>query len=91
MLIGLGLMLGVFYFVIVRGNRKQERKRKDLLGNLGKNDKVMTIGGIVGRVVTVRENEVVLKVDESTNTKMTFSKKAIQQVMTDDDAIDPLR
>ena len=85
MLIGLGLMIGVFYFVMIRGNRKQQKQRQDLLANLSKNDKVMTIGGIVGTVVNVKDNEVVVKVDESNNTKMTFLKKAIQQVITDTD------
>ncbi len=85
MLIGLGLMVAVFYFVLIRGNRKQQKQRQNLLANLSKNDKVMTIGGIVGTVVNVKENEVVVKVDESNNTKMTFLKKAIQQVITDTD------
>ena len=85
MMIGLALMIGVFYFVLMRGNRKQQRERTDLLSNLSKNDKVMTIGGIIGTVVQVRDNEVVLKVDESNNTKMTFIKKSIQQVIREDD------
>jgi preprotein translocase subunit YajC len=83
--IGLILMIGVFYFVLMRGNRKQQKERRNLLDNLKKNDRVMTIGGVVGTVVSVREHEVVVKVDESTNTKMTFIKKAIQQVITDGD------
>jgi len=85
LLIGLGLMIGVFYFVLIRGNRKQQKSRKQLIENLSKNDKVMTIGGILGTVVSVRESEVVVKVDESNNTKMIFLKKAIQQVITEGD------
>ena len=85
LLIGLGLMIGVFYFVLIRGNRKQQKQRRTLIDNLSKNDRVMTIGGILGTVVSVRENEVVVKVDESSNTKMTFLKKAIQQVLTEGD------
>lgn len=86
MLLTLALPLGVFYFVLSRNNRKQKRERTGFLESLAKNDKVMTVGGIVGTVVTVREKEVVLKVDESTNTKMTFMKTAIQQVMGDGSA-----
>ncbi len=85
MLIGLGLMIAVFYFVLIRGNRRQQKERSSMLDNLSKNDKVMTIGGIMGTVVQVREHEVVIKVDESSNTKMTFMKKAIQQVIKEGD------
>jgi preprotein translocase YajC subunit len=46
---------------------------------------VVTIGGIVGTVVATRDDEVVLKVDESTNTKMTFVRKAIQRVLPESD------
>ena len=42
---------------------------------------MMTIGGILGTVVNVKDNEVVLKVDEATNTRMTFLKRSIQQVV----------
>jgi len=45
---------------------------------------VLTIGGVVGTVVSVKDDQVVVKVDESTNTKMTFLKSAIQRVVTDD-------
>jgi preprotein translocase subunit YajC len=81
MLIGLVLFFAVFMVLSGRARRKEQHERQRLLDNLSKNDRVMTIGGIVGTVVQVRENEVVVKVDETTNTKMTFIKKAIQQVL----------
>ncbi len=81
MMIGLILMIVVFYFVLFRGNRKQQQEKKNLLNNLAKNDKIMTIGGIIGTIVSVKDNEVVVRVDESNNTKMTFLKSSIQQVM----------
>jgi preprotein translocase subunit YajC len=45
---------------------------------------VQTIGGIIGTVVESRENEVVLKVDETSNTKIKFSRNAIHRVLTDE-------
>lgn len=80
-LIGIMLFFMVFMIMSQRGKKKEQRERKNLLDNLTKNDRVMTIGGILGTVVTVREHEVVLKVDESSNTKVTFLKKSIQQVL----------
>ena len=84
-LIGLVLMIAVFYIVLLRGNKKQQRERQNMLSNLKKNDRVMTIGGVIGKVYSVEEHEVVLRVDESTNTKITFIRKAIQQVLPEGD------
>ncbi|MFQ5492147.1 MAG: preprotein translocase subunit YajC [Phycisphaerae bacterium] len=82
--IGLILMIGVFYFVLFRGNPKSKKKRAEMFDNLAKNDKVMTIGGVIGTVVAIKDKEIVVKVDETTNTKMTFLKSAIQSVVQDD-------
>ena len=82
--IGLMLAMGVFFFVTTRGQRREKKRRQEMLDGMSKNDRVMTIGGIVGTIVAVKEKEVVVKVDESTNTKMTFSKRAIQQLIDDD-------
>ncbi|HRX86675.1 MAG TPA: preprotein translocase subunit YajC [Phycisphaerae bacterium] len=87
LLIGLAFFFGIFYFVLMRGQRKQQKERKSLIDNLAKNDRVLTIGGIVGTVATVRDNEVVIKVDESSNVKMTFLKTAIQRVITETDPL----
>ena len=78
------LPLGVFAMIIWRAQRRERQKTSDMLGNIKKNDRVMTIGGVIGTVVAVKENEIVIKVDESTNTRMTFIKRAIQQVLTKD-------
>lgn len=84
-----GVMVALMVFMWVMNSKKQKREqqqRADMLGKLGKNDRVLTIGGIIGTVVSVKDTEVVLKVDESTNTKMTFARRAIQQVLVGDEA-----
>lgn len=77
-------MGGIIYFLMIRPQSKERKKREEMLGQLKKNDKVNTIGGIVGTVWSVNEDkgEVTLKVDESSNTKITFLKAAIQRVIT---------
>jgi preprotein translocase subunit YajC len=60
-----------------------------MYARLAKNDRVLTIGGVVGTIVSVKEDQVVVKVDESTNTKMTFLKSAIQRIMSDDQPMSP--
>ena len=75
------LALGVFYFFLFRGQKKERQKVQDMLGNLKRNDRVQTVGGVLGTVVDVRETEVVLKVDEANNVKMRFSRGAIKEVL----------
>jgi len=76
-----------FMFLTSRSQKKREqREREALFSRMGKNDRVLTVGGIIGTIVSVKDNEVVLKVDESTNTKMTFLKSAIQRVLSDEPA-----
>ncbi len=84
--IGMLLFLGVYMFMMFRNSKREQQKKKDLLAGIKKNDRVMTIGGIIGTVVAVRDNEVVLKVDETTNTKMTFRRGAVQQKLADDES-----
>lgn len=79
------LIIVVFWVLIMGGQRREKKKRKQMLEQLKKNDKVVTIGGILGTVVEIRDNEVVLKVDESSNTRMRFSRSAIQGVVGQED------
>jgi preprotein translocase subunit YajC len=77
-------MVALFYF-LNRGQRKQEKKRKDMINEMRKGDRVMTIGGLIARVVSIEADEVVLKIDESANVKATYSKKSIQEVLDRDE------
>jgi len=63
-----------------RSRKKQEAKRKQMLSELKKGDKVTSIGGIVGTVIEVREDELVIKVDETNNTRMRFARWAVRGV-----------
>ena len=83
-LILLGFLVLMFIMTSF-SSRKEKRKRQELLDALKKNDRVVTIGGIIGTVVEVKPNEITLKVDESSNTRMRFSRTAIQNVVGDDD------
>jgi preprotein translocase subunit YajC len=76
------LAFGVFYFLIFRGQRKDKKHHAEMLANLKRNDRVQTIGGVLGTVVEAREHEVILKVDESSNTKMRFNRAAIKEVLS---------
>ncbi len=62
--------------------RKQKKERKKLEQSLEKNDRVLTIGGIYGTIVDIKDEEVTLKVDESNNTKIKVTRSAIGRNLT---------
>jgi preprotein translocase subunit YajC len=78
----LGLL--VLYFFVFRSKRGEEKKRQQMLDTLKRGDRVQTIGGILGTVLEAKDNEVVVKVDESTNTKMRFTRSAIHRVIQEE-------
>ena len=69
-LIPIALMFVLMYLILFRGPQKQKQQRKQMMQSLKKNDKVQTIGGIIGTVVDIKDDEITLKVDESNNTKI---------------------
>ena len=75
--------------VMILPVKKQAKKRREMMAGMSKNDRVLTRGGIIGVVVEVRETEVIVKVDESNNTRLHFAKPAIQHVFADKDDINP--
>jgi len=65
----------------VMSGRKEKKKKAAMMANLAKNAKVQTVGGIIGTVVELKNDEVVLKVDESGHTRIRFARSAVQQVL----------
>jgi preprotein translocase subunit YajC len=84
-LLPLILIFVVMYLLLLRGPRKQQQQQKKMVQSLKKNDRVRTIGGIYGTVADVRGEEVILKVDESTNTKIRVSASAIGKNLSQDE------
>lgn len=82
-------ILGVMLVVMILPGRQQAKKRKAMMAGISKNDRVLTRGGIIGVVMEVREQEIILKVDESNNTRMHFTRQAIQHVFADKNDINP--
>ena len=78
------LIIAVMYFFLFRSKKTQQKKLASMLDNLKKGDRVQTIGGIRGAVVEAREDEVVIKVDESSNAKITFARSAIHKVLEEE-------
>ena len=79
MIVTFGLIIVIFYFLIIRPQRKKQKDTKDMLSTLRKGDKVATAGGIRGIVTAVKESTVTVKVDD--NTKIEFNKSAVSSVL----------
>lgn len=76
----------LFYLLFLRPQRREQSERQEMLKNMKKNDHVVTVGGIIGVVTNVdrEKNEITLKVDESTNTKLRLTLGSIARVMGDE-------
>ena len=82
------IMIAVlFYFMLIRPERKKRTDAAKMLESMKKNDRVVTIGGIHGVVVNVQKDseDVTLRIDDSTNTRMRVLRSAISRIITDED------
>ena len=81
------LIVVAAWFLLYRPERERMRKQRELLSNVKKNDRVITASGIIGIVSSVdrEQDRVVLKVDESSNAKITFTLASVNRVLADSD------
>ena len=79
------LIVVAAWFLLYRPERERMRKQRELLNNVKKNDRVITASGIIGTVSSVdrEQDRVVLKVDESSNAKITFTLASVNRVLAD--------
>ena len=76
MLVGL---LVVMYFVMIRPQRKQEKEQNDMRNNLAVGDEITTIGGIIGKIVSIKEETCVIETSHE-RTKIRILKSAVSHV-----------
>lgn len=72
-------MIGFMYFMIFRPQRQQQKKQQEMRNNLGKGDKIVTIGGIHGIVTGLTDKTVSVKVDDGITIK--FDRSSVAQVI----------
>jgi preprotein translocase subunit YajC len=58
-------IVGIFYFLIIRPKVQQEKKHKERLSQIKRGDQIATVGGIIGEVVHIKDNQITLKSGES--------------------------
>lgn len=71
----------ILWIMMFRSKRRDDKKKQELLDAVKRGDRVQTIGGILGNVVQVEKDKILLKVDESSNTKIWFSRNAVFRVL----------
>ncbi|MCL0082019.1 preprotein translocase subunit YajC [Dehalococcoidia bacterium] len=70
MLIFLILIFAVFYFLLIRPQRKRQSEHRMLIEGLQKGDKVITMGGIYGEIDSIDEQELILRVEDGSRLKL---------------------
>ncbi|MDY6911480.1 MAG: preprotein translocase subunit YajC [Chloroflexota bacterium] len=75
MILVLVAMFGIFYLLLIRPQRKKQKEQAQLIDELQKGDKVITIGGLYGEIESVSEDAVVLKVEDGS--KLKFLRRSI--------------
>lgn len=73
------LMFAVFYFLLIRPQRKKDKKVKDMLAALKVGDRISTIGGIFGTITAIKDDSIELSVGKD-NVKLILARWAIRQV-----------
>ena len=75
----LGIMLVIFYFMLIRPQQTRERERRKLLENIKSDDRVVFSGGIIGIVTNVKDKTFIIKIAD--NVKIEVGRAAVTQVL----------
>ncbi|WP_059051864.1 preprotein translocase subunit YajC [Paenibacillus senegalimassiliensis] len=81
MIIPFVIMIAVFYFLLIRPQKKKQNQRTAMLNSLNKGDKIVTIGGLHGTIMEMTADTVVIRVNDVT--KLTFDRSAISHSVKD--------
>jgi preprotein translocase subunit YajC len=81
-LLPIGILFFLFYFIVLNPEKKRKRKEQQMLAQIGKNDRVVTAGGIHGVVVAARpDSEVItVRIDDKQNVRIRVNRSAIARV-----------
>jgi len=85
-LIMFALIIGVFYFLILRPQQKRQKERQKMLDAVKKGDKVVTAGGLHGTVAGIDEKTLLIQVAD--NVKMKFDRSAVTSIVREGESIE---
>lgn len=85
----IGLTFVLFYFLLIRPQKKREKTDRMMRNSLEQGDDIVTIGGIVGKIVLMKDDSDEITIETSNDrTKMTFKKWAVQSKLMPEAAKD---
>lgn len=70
----------IFYFLLIRPQRKEQQRHREMIEQLKKGDEIITAGGIIGTVVHAQEDRITIKTGE--NTRLVVQRGRVAQVLT---------
>lgn len=73
------VMIGAMYFLMIRPQKKQERETNEMRNNLQVGDEITTIGGIIGKIVSIKEETVMIETGHD-RTRIRILKSAVRNV-----------
>ena len=75
------VLIGVMYFIMIRPQKKRQKEEQEMRNSLEIGDEIITIGGIVGKVVTIREEDLIIETGADRN-KMKIQRWAVNTNVT---------
>lgn len=78
------VMVAVFYFVMIRPQKKQEKQIAEMRDSLAVGDEVVTIGGIIGTVLIIKDDKIMIETGND-RTKLTILRSSVKTVLNDED------
>ena len=85
MLVPMMIIFFIIWVLMIKPQRKKEQERREMLDSVEKGDKIVTIGGVHGVLTSVRENEVVVRVDDDKGVKLKMNRSAVSRVVREGD------
>lgn len=79
------LIIAVVFFLLIQPQRKKEKQRRQMLERIEKGDRVVTIGGIHGEVVSLSDESVIVNVDPKTDATLKLSRSAVSRIVPEDE------
>ena len=79
MILPLVLVIGVFYFMMIRPENKRKKEAEDMRSSLKEGDEITTIGGIIGKIISIKEETLMIETGHD-RTKIRILKSAVHKV-----------
>ena len=73
--------IAMYYFLVLRPQKKKTRERDTMLGSMKKGDRVLSVGGIYGVIRNIKDDEITLAVDEQKDIRIKVTRNAISQII----------